>query len=189
LPAVGEWLDVGTQPPSTEYVMVLGGDPETRASVAASLVQAGQARRVLVPVPPGFSTRQEDPLCRALLRRGVPDARIILLNRRVASTYDEAVALGDFLASHPAAGVSVVTNHYHTRRARWIFTQVLRPQAKNIFFVSAPDKRFELRRWWQIPCGADKVLLEYRKLAFYLLSYGPGRQAATALAIWQPQPR
>ena len=48
LRAAARWLDVGEPPRRADYVMLLGGDKETRPFVAAALVSEGWARRVLV---------------------------------------------------------------------------------------------------------------------------------------------
>ncbi len=119
-------------------------------------------------------------MCRALLREGVRRQAIVVLERRVANTHDEATALGDFLALHPGSRVSVVTNHYHTRRAQWVFDQVLGPQAHNVCFVSAPAEGFDLDNWWLSDCGTGTVLLEYRKLGYYFVRYGLGSAVLAA---------
>ena len=49
LPPMAYWLDVGGPPRRADYVMVLPGDANVRPFVAAALVKAGLAGRVLVP--------------------------------------------------------------------------------------------------------------------------------------------
>jgi uncharacterized SAM-binding protein YcdF (DUF218 family) len=182
LSALGQWLDVGGRPLKADYVMVLGGDSDMRPPLAARLYETGLASGVLVPASQGFTDVHHDPMCQALLREGVRRQAIVVLERRVASTRDEASALEDFLALHPGSRVSVVTNHYHTRRAKWIFGQVLGPQARNVSFVSAPARGFDLDTWWQSDCGTGTILLEYRKLGYYFFRYGLG-PAATAAGL------
>ena len=68
----------------------------------------------------------------------------------------------------------MVTNDYHTRRARWIFNQVLGELTPQVSLVSIPCDEFPADRWWQYPAGAKAVVSEYLKLAFYVFRYGSG---------------
>ena len=176
-----DWLDVGTRPEKTDCVMVLGGDVLTRPFVAASLVKLGLARKVLIPhmmrppdgeemiVPP------EDELDReVLVRRGVPKGSIIVIGQSCAHTEAEAQALKNWLDATPRVTVAVVTNGYHTRRARWIFRTVLGESAGQVSFVSAPCDTFPADRWWQSEAGLVVILGEYLKLLFYVFYYGHG---------------
>ncbi len=174
-----EWLDVGTPPRPVDCAMVLGGDVQSRPFVAAALVRVGLARKVLLvrgvarPENEDRIVLREDELARqVLLRRGVPEQDVVVLDRICDHTYDEAQALQEWLAAVPGARVAVVTSFYHTRRARWIFDRVLADSASQICFVSAPCDEFPTERWWQHPSGVVAVASEYLKLAFYAVRYG-----------------
>jgi uncharacterized SAM-binding protein YcdF (DUF218 family) len=191
--AAARWLDVGTPPRHADYVMVLPGDVNTRPFVAAALANAGLARQVLV-ARPAASPAVEDRIVppsheitrRVLLRRGVAEEDIVLLQGQSAGTVGDAQALATFLESAPRASVTVVTNHYHTRRARWILAQVLPGRARGISFVSAPTDRFGADDWWRVDDGFMAVTGEYLKLAYYVARYGSFRYwavACLALAI------
>ncbi len=98
------WLDVGQRPRPAEYVMVLGGGAATRPFAAALLVKWHLAREVLVPrqwdraEAAHWTVLPEEELTRqVLLRRGVPASRIHLIGKGVVSTFDEAVAVAEFL--------------------------------------------------------------------------------------------
>jgi len=193
----GTWLDVGARPPaaSCDFVMVLGGDPNTRPYVAAALVRAGLARQVLLSRvadsvgPHGTLVPEHELSRRVLLARGVPASDIILLDREATTTHDEAHALADFLKDHPAARMAVVTNHFHTRRARWVFRQVLGNgssaggKAPVLCFVSAPTDDFSLDRWWETEDGFMTVLGENLKLVFYVFYYDRRADLLGALAL------
>jgi uncharacterized SAM-binding protein YcdF (DUF218 family) len=179
LPAVARWLDVGDRPRPSDYVMILGGDQKFRPEVAAALVQEGLARQVLLaPALPSAGPEAAAPLPyhermrSVLMHAGVAGNAILILDKPVASTYDEAAALAAFLQARPAARVTVVTSGYHTRRARWIFSQVLGPRQNCVSFVSAPADWAQPDTWWQAGSGRETILWEYAKMAFYLLRYG-----------------
>ena len=186
LPAVAEWLDVGQRPAAADYVMVMPGDEETRPFVAAGMVRRGMARTVLVPttrdgplIEDGILPPNHQLIRMILNRRGVEDDRIVFLDRRSGSSWNDAEALAEFLAQDPEATVAVVTNHYHTRRCRWVFHRVLRDRAERVFFVSAPTDRFGPDDWWRYRRGLFTYLGEYSKLAIYVLLYG-------GWSVWVP---
>jgi len=180
LPPLSRWLDVGTAPGPADCVIVLGGGEETRPFVAAALVKAGLARRVLVsqtvssPQGAAGTRLPAHEISRRVLRhRGVAEQDIVMLEPPAANTYEEALALGAFLDASPGARVSVVTSDYHTRRARWVFRHVLGQRATQLSFVSAPNEEFFAANWWQSPEGFIDVVGEYLKFAFYVLRYSP----------------
>ena len=178
LTSMGEWLDVGVPPQRADYAMILTGDENTRPFAAAALVRAGWARQALasrVKPLPGMADDDElscnENIRRVMLRQGVPLEKFITLPGAATTTFDEAQALAAFLETHSDAKVLIVTNHYHTRRARWIFSRVL-PSTVTFSMVSVPADSFELREWWKTENGWITIASEYFKLAFYDLRYG-----------------
>jgi uncharacterized SAM-binding protein YcdF (DUF218 family) len=179
LRAMAAWLDVGEPPRKADYVLILGGDENTRPFAAAALVRAGWAPRVLmVENAPslaeidGVIPRQAEITRQVLVHRGVPAKRFTLLPGEAVSTYDEACGLAAFLQRHPRARVLVVTNDLHTRRSRWVFTRVLGDRAGQISLISAPSDDFPINRWWRSQSGFLFVTTEYLKLGFYAVAYG-----------------
>lgn len=179
LRAMVRWLDVGERPEKADYVMVLTGDEETRPFTAAALLKAGLARKVLVteaaatPLVTDHILPPSHEICRqALLKRGIAPNDIVVFPAAAAATYDEAIALADFLRNRPAIRVIVVTSDYHTRRSRWVFARTLAGRAKQISFVSALTDEFTMESWWQAEAGCVAIVAEYLKLAFYVFRYG-----------------
>ena len=179
LPPLAGWLDVGDRPHAANYVFVLGGDLEVRPFVGAALYKAKLASEVLVPqvhrspeVEAGMLPAWGELVKRVLVYRGVRPEDVILLGDGIDSTYDEARALADFLRSRPAARVTVVTSNFHTRRARWVFSQVLGSQMKQVSFFSAPTEAFQTDNWWRSEGGFLTILGENLKFFLYLLCYG-----------------
>jgi len=174
LPPMAYWLDVGGPPQRADYVMVLPGDANVRPFVAAALVKAGLAGRVLVPktetapeVDDGIYPPSDELIGRVLVRRGVAPEKIVILSGRSNSTCGDARVLAEFLESSPGARVSVVTNNYHTRRARWIFARVLKDRTGQVSFVSAPTEGFRPDNWWRVQEGFLAIVSEYLKLACF----------------------
>lgn len=194
LVGLGSWLDVGERPRHSDYVVVLPGAPETRPFVAAALVKVGLAHKVLVP------TTESDPIVQdgiwpashvltkaVLVKRGVPEADIMILEGESSSTFEDAQILRTFLKDRPDVTIAVVTSDYHTRRARWVFRRTLGRKFAQVYFVSAPVDRFDARNWWRVRAGLQTYLSEYLKFAAYIACYGgPAVWIPAALAIAGP---
>lgn len=191
LVAAARWLDVGDPlPPPAEYAMVLGGGENTRPFVAAALIKLGRAHKALLTRGRSRPDDEESLLpppqeisARVLVRRGVPAGDVTYIGRDASTTFDEAQALAEFLARTPDARVIVVTNGYHTRRARWIFTRQLGALSGNVTFFSAPTGDFDDTNWWQDEEGFRLVAGEYIKLAGYGLWYGWLGYAVVGMAL------
>jgi uncharacterized SAM-binding protein YcdF (DUF218 family) len=175
LPLAGNWLDVSTPPCEVDDVLVLGGGADTRPFVAAALYKAGLARRVLLPTVAaspesldGLMPDEHEVMRQVLLKRGVPADAIVLLPAEVDSTADEARALGRYLDEHPGRRVGVVTNNYHTRRARWIFRTELGERAADMPFFGAPNDHFDGNDWWRSETGCALYTNEFLKMVMLL---------------------
>ena len=192
------WLDVGSRPQRSDCVLVLGGDVSTRPFVAAALVKVGLAPKVLLTHAARHEDDEnilapEDEIAReVLLRRGVPKESIEVIGDSCEHTEAEAHALENWLESAPRARVAVVTNGWHTRRARWVFRLVLGDAAEQVSFVSAPSDISSDEHWWRDEATLVAVLEEYLKLVFYFVYYGQGRYwimsvvaLAAALLVWR----
>jgi uncharacterized SAM-binding protein YcdF (DUF218 family) len=181
LPPLARFLDVSEAVRPVDYVLVLNGDPETRPFAAAALVNANYAHCVLLTrqeltlesasVQDGETPSELEITRRVLRRRGVPDDAIEVLPGEIGGTADEARALAAFLEGEPDAKVAVVTNSFHTRRARLVFNRALGARAGQVYFVGVPREGAEEASWWRTPHGCTVYLSEYAKLPYYWLRY------------------
>lgn len=190
LPWAAIWLDVGQPPQPADAVFILGGDLQTRPFVAAALFKAGLAKRVLVPrtaaspdVDAGILPPHHELTVRILVHRGVPREAIVLLGTGIQTTFDEARTLADFLQAVPDTRTLVVTNAFHTRRARWVFSSVLRERTSQVAFISAPSEEFQTETWWKNEAGFCAIVSENLKFGFYLMRYKPLPSGLTAVAV------
>jgi uncharacterized SAM-binding protein YcdF (DUF218 family) len=172
-------LDVGQRPESTDYVMVLNGERETRPFAAADLYRRGLAEHILITSTRAGNRRTARPVPHVavrsiLVRCGVEQSAIEFIDSRCSSTFDEAQTLNRFLASRPETTVTVITNDFHTRRARWTFRKVLGQQISRVRFVSAKTDHVSSANWWKHEDGFAWYLSEFFKLGFYWFRYGRG---------------
>ena len=182
---------MGGPPQKADAVVLLNGGLNTRPFVAAALVHGGWAPKILLntvaahpseisgAVPPYFEIT-----LKVLDYGGVPRDRVVLLDSAAATTFDEAKAVADYLADHPAKRLMIVTEGPHTRRARWIFQRVLAGRPVEIEMVSAPADEFDSENWWRSEEGFLFVVSEYFKLFYYGLRYGwLGYEIAGGVAV------
>jgi uncharacterized SAM-binding protein YcdF (DUF218 family) len=191
LVGLARWLNVGAHPEKTDYVLVLNGDPNARPFVGAALVTSGLASKaLLVPVKKSNNSAASMPESheaarQVMMLRGVPANKIVEAPGDCATTFDEAAALSRFLQmpSELSSTVTLVTSHFHTRRARWIFRQVLGQDAKRVRIVAAPVDGFDESNWWRVEDGFVTYATEYLKLVFYWLRYGVAAKAGCMIAV------
>lgn len=145
LTRAGHWLNVGEPSRQSDYVLVLPGEEETRPFIAAALVRAGLARQALVPniiggpdTEAGIERHAHDIIRDVLVLSGVRRRQIAMLGGNSRSTYTDALALRKFLLARPGSTVAIVTNDFHTRRARLVFRWGLAHRAGDIHMVAAP---------------------------------------------------
>lgn len=175
------FLDVSTPPRPADYAFVVPGEENTRPFVAALLYRRGLVPKILVAENLKDSTQQTGMLpstgrviVEVLQRRGVPSKDILPLGGATASTWDDLAILSQFLKQNPGATVLVITSSFHTRRCRWVLRQQLGAEASRVHLVAAPLEWYDGVSWWHDRVVATAVAMEYLKLVYYWLRYGPG---------------
>ena len=173
LRAIGGVLTTDEPLRKADLIFPLGGHPNTRPFFAARLYRDGYAPRVvLVQVEQDSVSRtlgwpsETETTLEILAARGVPRDSVLMLDFAgggVASTFDEAVRLRDYLRDKPGTSVIVVTNSYHTRRARWTLERALGDLPVTIIMAGAPHPEFDETNWWRSEIGMILVFEEYVK--------------------------
>ena len=164
-----------------DVIVILSGSNvyRERAQRAAQLYAEGLAPLILLTndtTRGGWSTKlQTNPqfVERAkeeLLIRGVPETSILVAPQPVASTYDEASAVRQFVVDRKIQSVLLVTSAFHSRRTLWTFKKVLADTGVGIGleFSSVPSTTSSLF-WWFSPQGWRNVAGEYVKMFYYWL--------------------
>lgn len=188
LPA--QLLCVCDAPPDAFYeaIVIMMGEPEgRRVEAAAKYFRQGAAKRINIVQPestlyeeygvlPGQASLAKD----LAVRLGVPEDRIHVIYgkdmARASSSFEEAryhlgYLQGEAPESTPARRkILLVTDWFHTSRARWIFRRVF---AGSGIDVDAAAARPEwVAKWWTDEYAFLGVFNEYLKWTYYLLKYG-----------------
>ena len=108
-----------------------------------------------------------------LKRAGVPEDRIIVLPEAVGSTYDEALLLRRYAATHGLHSILIVTSGYHSRRALWTMRRVFQGSGMTVGLeaVEPGEQSPPPATWWLHLEGWRMVALEYVKLIYYRVAY------------------
>ncbi len=180
LPAIGSALHVSDPLAYAPLVFILPGSEETRPCVAARLMKAGYADRAIIPetrphsdVLASIALSTSDTTRQLLIQQGLTDAVIVTLPGASESTLGDAIALDKYFQQSGVTDVILVTNAYHSRRARWAFQRVL-PQHRHRLRIYTAPNGFDERSWWTTRRGRYCVLSEWMKYSYYLIRYGHG---------------
>jgi uncharacterized SAM-binding protein YcdF (DUF218 family) len=107
------------------------------------------------------------------MAQGVPPNSIVFDDSTVISTYQETERLKEWMGRSRTVvhSVTVVSDPFHMRRARWTCERLL---GKSVAVQMAPVP-FELtpyrRNWWADRLSRSYVKDEYKKLVYYVLRY------------------
>ncbi len=184
---IGDALIINDPLQKSDLITAISG-PEYRIIYAAELYKKGLGATLFFTG--GFS--QENQRSEATWSKyiatitGVPEEAIAIDDTTVISTYDEAVLLKKYIEAHPGTihSIIVVTDAYHTRRARWIYQKVLGDEI-NILMAPVPfDKTSLSKSWWSNAESRKFVFNEHLKFIYYLLRY---QLTSGRLQVWLSQ--
>jgi uncharacterized SAM-binding protein YcdF (DUF218 family) len=177
LQGIGDFLIIQDELHSADVIHVIAG-PDYRTDYAIRLYQEGYGRQLFFTG--GWCTihmgyHGEIGRVRAL-DQGVPPEAIATDDTTVTSTYSEAVRLKEFIANSPVPihSVTVVSDPFHMRRARWAYRRVFGNEI-SLQMAPVPFESFPYqRRWWTDEASRRYVRDEYLKMAYYYLRYQLG---------------
>ncbi len=161
-----------------DVLLVLGGGLDVRPFAAAELYQQGYSTQVLVAMPPvkrterlGLVRNHGEHNREVLLREGVPASAIVSLGSELKNTYQEALALREWLKSSPAKRIIIPTEAIHTRRVAWLFGKVLADMDVQLMVTRLESPDYNSTDWWMSELGFIAVQNEVLKYIYYRLKY------------------
>ena len=162
----------------SDAIVLLGGGLESRPFAVARLYKAGYSPRILVARPKpsptdelGLTTRQESVTRQVLLKEGVPDTAITEIGTDVQSTYDESLAVRDWVRTNRVKSVIIPTDVFHTRRVSWLFRKQLNHAGVRVMVQAVPVREYTVQTWWQREQGLIAFQNEAIKYAWYRIKY------------------
>ena len=178
----GTFLVLDQRFDTADIAIVLSGDPVVRTLAARDLFRQARVRRIVVIPEPPRAARIEAAMAalnlaesrvsiaeQILIASGVPASAVALLPEPADGTIVEARRVKKFLGDAPALRrIAVVSSKFSSRRACFIFQQVL----KDVEVVCAPSSYdpFDAHVWWKTQRTALNVVMEYQKLIANVLT-------------------
>ena len=186
--AVGDFLVVRDTLNPADVIHVIAGE-DYRTDYAIQLFQQGFGRELYFTGGwcPLYNENHGDRAKRRALQQGIPLEALVTDDFPVTSTYSEVLRLKEFLRQSqvPLYSVIVVSDSFHSRRARWTYRQILGEEVKvemaPVSFQLSPYKR----DWWTDRASRQLVKEEYLKIIYYharyQLSWGPLKEWLASL--------
>jgi uncharacterized SAM-binding protein YcdF (DUF218 family) len=167
----GRWLVIEDDLDHAQAVAVLSGRMPMRALEAAKLYRAGYAPEIWLThsTEPGKSLQAMDVQffgeeyydTKILVREGVPQGAIRVLDPPILNTADELITIKAALNASPgqAHTVIIVTSKPHTRRVRTLWRALTHGEGRAIVRAASQDS-FDAPHWWRTTSDALDVVRE-----------------------------
>jgi uncharacterized SAM-binding protein YcdF (DUF218 family) len=166
---LGRWLVSEDPLRKADAIAVLSGRMPDRALEAARVYNQGYASRVWLThsTEPGAELEKlsipfegEDFYDKQILiREGVPESAIELLNPPIINTADEMKTIGEALKRENLHTVILVTSKVHTRRTRALWKRVSGDDGEAIVRGDSEDS-YDPAHWWRHTQDALDVVRE-----------------------------
>jgi uncharacterized SAM-binding protein YcdF (DUF218 family) len=161
-----------------DAIVVLGGGLETRPFAAAKLYHEGLAPRILLMnVKPdattelGLTPTEQELTRKVLLSQGMTETNLVEIGNRVSSSYEESLAVRNWVKQTGARRIIIPTDLFHTRRVRWLYAKELDGLNVEVIVVAVPQREYTASDWWQHEEGLIAFQNEVIKFAYYRLKY------------------
>jgi uncharacterized SAM-binding protein YcdF (DUF218 family) len=179
LPLAGRFLVVEDPlPPAgapADAVVPLGGGGVHRVAGAASLLRDGYATWLLTADDeldlPGIRQSLGELVRQEAEWQGVPAERVLVLPGSVETTWQEALALRRLVDRQGWHSLLVLTDPFHTRRARLCFREAFRDSGVAVSVRAIEGSWYDPGSWWLSTDGLRETWTEVLKLALHLVGY------------------
>lgn len=180
---LGKWLVVRDVPVKADTMVILMGSIADRVLHTADLYDEGLAEKIiLVEESMGaYRTLEErgvniisntSQVYNAAVSLGIPPDSIKILPGDATSTQMEAIIIREYLSDNPATDtLLLISSASHTRRVSMIFCSAFRKAEIPVHLAISPSKYsgFNPDRWWRDKDDIQEVIMEYLKIANFLL--------------------
>jgi uncharacterized SAM-binding protein YcdF (DUF218 family) len=159
----------------SDAIVVLGGGGPHRMATGAEWFHAGYAPWLIVTNSPlnmpGIRVEYSELMRTEALWQGVPEERILTAPGTVRTTFQEAQAVRQLAEEWGLRSLTVVTDPFHTRRARRAFREAFVGTGVTIQVQPASGGWYEADSWWQHQDALRETWTEYLKWVLHLLGY------------------
>ena len=177
LTSYAQWLTVEDRWETADAAVALSGGDGERLHASIGLYKQHQARAILLVGPDqpllkvytgGDSLTQAEAKRRIILSKKIPSDSVIVATGAY-STWDEAHLTLRAARARGWSSIVIVTDPFHTRRARATFRHVFRNEPVEILAYHLPPGRttYSPVKWWARERDFMAVVTESIKLPYY----------------------
>jgi uncharacterized SAM-binding protein YcdF (DUF218 family) len=175
LPFIGNFLVVTDPLQPADAIVVLGGGGRERVECGAKLFESDYAPWFIVtnsPLDmPGIQAEYAELMKTEAMWQGVPEEHILVAPGTVKTTYQEALAIRQLVEERGLRSLIVVTDPFHTRRARMAFRAAFRDTGVMLIVQPVNESWYQADLWWQTRDRLRETWTEYVKLLLYVVGY------------------
>jgi len=177
LVGLGKYLIVSDPLKPASTLVVLSGDSGGRMVETASLYNKQFAEVVILTETgsPSDNGEIETPSTQAkrldALHEGIPEESILITPSQSTSTQDEAKAVLSLMQAKNMTSCIVVTDSFHSRRTRAIFTDYFRGSGITVMVHPVSNDGYHASTWFLSLQGWKTTVSEYIKYIGFLTIY------------------
>ncbi len=169
----GKFLVYSDSPEPVDLIAVLSGNDDSRVHEAASLYRQGIAYNILLSRTNQTFGEYDIPyteLQKEMLREdGIPEGGIYISDITAKNTGQEASGIISRMYDLGFHSVIVVTDAWHTRRVKTIFTDSFSNTGFTVLIHPVPGSGYNKYLWWLSAEGWQHIVSEYVRIIGYLI--------------------
>jgi uncharacterized SAM-binding protein YcdF (DUF218 family) len=172
---MGYYLVVRDPIKKADAIAVLSGGGPERVESAATLMGKGYGKKLILTETgekdPNTSGSVSDSMMDQAASLGVKKRDIYIAGKKVVNTIDEAQAIKILALDKKWNSLIIVTDTFHSRRTKLIFTNIFRGTKIQIRVnpVSVKDYWYHPGTWWMDEQSRRATITEYLSLISYRL--------------------
>lgn len=169
----GKFLVYTDPQEKSDVIAVLAGNDDSRIYEAASLYHQGIASNIILTktnqtfgeydLP--YTMLQEE----MLQNLNIPNGAIYIAEISSKNTGQEASAVKRRMYDLGYSSVTVVTDAWHSRRTKMIFSDSFKNAGFKVYIHPVPDSGYSKYFWWLSSEGWQKTISEYIRIIGYII--------------------
>jgi len=168
--SLGPYLVVNNEPVKSDSIVVLGGGESSRLKKAVALHDKADPQPMIL-VDRGKSDWNH--IAKNLCDAGVYEGTLITCLEGSTSTATDAALTLTYYQKHRIKKILIVTDPYHSRRAKIIFNRVFKGSGIEPIVVHSGyygNKLPPQQQWWKDIETMQAVWVEFGKILYYLMN-------------------
>jgi uncharacterized SAM-binding protein YcdF (DUF218 family) len=161
---------------NADVIVLLSGGKEDRLMEAVRLFKEGYGQKIILTqtdqdrLDPETNRAVEKKY--SVVNQGISEEYVIVAKEVATSTYEEAQAVAAEMRYYGIGSCAVVTDAFHSRRTKIIFTDAFRGSGLKIFIHPIEGQWYRGIDWWTHPEGWQVMISEWIKLIGYWVGVG-----------------